>query len=491
MGLPTRPPSSFPPPSQWLGAAALLALASGIGWLLDEEVSLVSQSMLFVLAVVIAAYKFDIRVSIGTAVASVMVLNFLFVPPRWTLAVDSHDHLIALLLMLLVAFATNHLARDLRRETHAARLSEQRARQLQQMAVALSSAADETAIDSVGRQALADAFGTDVMLRLGPAIDENDPSLSPAVRDGLARCMKERAVLGPGTGRWPGLDAWFVPLLAADDALGAIRVAPAVAADEDGREHAGAIAALLAQALQRLHLQASTLEARDQAKRQQMQTTFLAGVAHDLRTPLAAIIGAASSLQTQSERLGDDEKKRLLQSVLGEARYLTRMADNTLQLTRLQAPDAPLPRGWESVEEIVGAALARSRQSDPQRRITTTVAPDLPLIKADPILLGQLIGNLLDNALKYSNGAIVLNATVEAKSLRLEVEDHGPRIPAAEQERVFLPHIRGDNAGAHGAGLGLAVCMAIARAHDGRLVLEESASGGNRFSLLLPLQEAP
>lgn len=462
-----------------------------MGWLLDDELSLVSQSMLFVLAVVIAAYRFDIRVSIGTAVASVVALNFLFVPPRWTLVVDSHDHVVALLLMLLVAFATNHLARSLRRETQAARLSEQRARQLQQMTVALSSVVDDEGIASIGRQALADAFGTGTMLRLGAAIDEDDSALPDPVRDGLVRCMKERAILGPGTGRWPGLDAWFVPLIAGEDALGALRVAPATAADDDGREHAGAIAALLAQALQRLRLQASTLEARDQAKRQQMQTTFLAGVAHDLRTPLAAIIGAASSLQAQSARLGADEKSRLLQSVIGEARYLTRMADNTLQLTRLQAPDAPLPRGWESIEEIVGAALARSRPGDPQRRISTIVAPELPLIKADPILLGQLIGNLLDNALKYSHGPIVLRAAVEGKALRLDVDDEGPRIPAAERERVFQPHIRGDNAGTHGAGLGLAVCMAIARVHDGRLALKESASGGNRFSLLLPLQEVP
>jgi two-component system sensor histidine kinase KdpD len=264
-----------------------------------------------------------------------------------------------------------------------------------------------------------------------------------------------------------------------------------MASDEGGRQHAQALCALLAQAVWRLRLAGSVRAAQNEAQHQQLQSTFLAAISHDLRTPLAAIVGAASSLQTQRDKLGLAEQDRLLGSIAAEAAYLSAVTENTLQLVQLTSSARELRRDWEAMEEIVGAVLARVRQHDPGRRIRSRVPEGLPLVKADPVLLAQLLANLLDNALKYSEGAIDLVVRVEGEELVVSVKDRGAGIPEAEQAAIFEPHARGDRPGPRGAGLGLAVCRAIAQAHGGRLTLRRRQGGGSSFSLALPLEAQP
>ena len=490
----------------WAAIAGLLAAATVCGALLDPYVSLTSQAMLYVLVVVLVAYKLDWVQSAVCAVGAVTALNFFFVPPRWTFEVESREHFIALVVMLVVALVISHLAAGLRRETHHAALSEQRARQLQALASSLANTTMSDEVVALGRQALDAAFGGPNTLALtdGPDNLTTDADQSDAVRDGLRCCIKESAVLGPGTGRWPGLDAWYVPLGDKAQALGAVCIRPALASDADGCEHAQALCGLLAQALWRVRLAATVQVTQLEVQRQQLQSTLLAAVSHDLRTPLAAIVGAASSLQTQAEKLSPAEQHRLLGSIASEATYLSTVTENTLQLVRLASTQQALGRGWregrdwESLEEIVGTVLARVRQRDPARRIKSTIPAGLPLIKADPVLLAQLIGNLLDNALAYSDSDVDLVATIDIHTsepaIVVSVKDRGPGIAPAEQHLIFEPYRRGDQSGSResrGAGLGLALCRAIAVTHGGSLTVRRRSGGGSSFNLTLPLDGPP
>jgi two-component system sensor histidine kinase KdpD len=473
--------------------AALLLLATGLCAVLEPYVSLSTQAMIYVLAVVIAAYRLDWVPSVACAVGAVAALNFFFVPPRWTFAVDNREHLIVLGVMLVVALVISRLASGLRRETEVARLNEARARQLQTLAAELAAASVPQQVRQLGQAALDAAFSGPSQLALASADGEPESTmvLEPAVRDGLRACMKERAVLGPGTGRWPGLAAWYLPLLDQGEVYGAACVRPALAADEGGRGHAQALGALLAQALGRLHLGQAMQAAQRETERQQMQSTFLAAISHDLRTPLAAIVAAATSLQTQRERLDEPAQARLLAGIVDEADYLSTLSDNTLQLLRLAAPGQAIQRQWESLEEIVGAVLARVRQHDPARRIHARVPEGLPLVRADAVLLAQLLANLLDNALEHGEGEIEVGAQAQDGWLELCVSDRGPGIAEPEREAIFLPYVRGDRAGRRGTGLGLAVCRAIAQAHGGQLVLRPRDGGGSTFCLRLPVEPQP
>jgi two-component system sensor histidine kinase KdpD len=475
--------------ANWLGVAGLLVAATLTGWLLEPHVSLTSLAMVYVLAVALAAYRLDWITSAACAVGAVTALNFFFVPPRWTFQVESQEHFIALAAMLAVALAISHLATSLRRETEAARLNESRARQLQGLATELANLGSPHEILLAGRAALDAAFAGPCRLALsqdGQALQLTDVH-DPSVLDGLRCCMAEGATLGPGTGRWPGLNAWYVPLGDKGHVTGAACVQPALAADEGGREHAQALCALLAQALWRARLTASMLAAQGEAQRQQLQSTFLAAISHDLRTPLAAIMGAATSLQSQADKLSAQQQARLLASIVGEASYLSTLTENTLQFVRLTSAAQELRRDWESLEEIVGSVLARVRQHDPARRIKSRVPEGLPLVKADPVLLAQLLANLLDNALKYSDGAIELSVGVTAQELTVSVKDRGPGIPESERESIFQPYARIAPAGQRSAGLGLALCRAIAQAHGGSLTVRRRNGGGSHFCFSLPL----
>lgn len=467
----------------------LLALATAGAYLLDHQVSLTSQAMLYVLVVVIAAYTLPLLASVLCALGAVTAFNFFFVPPRWTFAVDSQEHLIALFTMLLVALAISHLAAGLRRETELARCNEMRARQLQELATLLAGAKDSDAMREVVQQALDAAFSGPNHLALLQADGTLGcaANLDVSILDGLRSCMRENAVLGPGTGRWPGLNAWYLPLGSTEQMQGAACIQNISAGDTQGREHAQALCALLAQTLWRLRLSADITASQAEAHRQQVQSTFLAAISHDLRTPLAAVVGAASALQTQRDKLSAADQQRLLDSIVREASYLSTVTENTLQLVQLTNTLQPLQRDWEAMEEIVGSVLARVRARDPGRRIQSRVPEGLPLIRANAVLLAQLVGNLLDNALKYSSGAIDLVVSAEGGNMQVAVKDRGEAIALERQQAIFEPYARNDQSGQRGAGLGLALCRAIAQAHGGSLTVRRRNGGGNSFTFSMPV----
>ena len=474
----------------WI-VCGLLAAATAINLFLDRYVSVTSQAMVYVLAVVLASYTLGWIPSLLCAVAAVTLLNFLFIPPRYTFQVEAQENLFALFTMLAVALVISRLAAALRRETEAARLNERRARQLQEMATELGAATIPAEVHLLAQRQLARAFPGPCLVALLDAHGELQlqPEQVPAFRDGMQACIREAATLGPGTGRWPGLKAWYLPLRAESHTAGAACVQNVSAYDESGREHAQAICAQAAQALWRLKLSAGMRDAQEQSQWHRAQSTFLAAISHDFRTPLAAIMGAASSLQTQGDRLQPSQQERLLATILSESRHLATLTENTLQLVRLDHA-GELRMDWESVEEIVGSVLARVRDRDVAHRIQSRVPAGLPLIKADPILLAQLLENLLDNALKYSAEIIELEVAQRDDRIALSLHDRGSGIPAGEELAIFEPYHRSDRSGQRGAGLGLAVCRAIARAHGGELSLHARLGGGSTFVLELPVAVA-
>ena len=478
--------SAWPVRDRWV-VCGLLAAATAIGFALDDYVSLTSQAMVYVLAVVVASYTLTRTAALVGAIAAVVLLNFFFVPPRFTFQVDAHENVAALLAMLAVALVISHLGTALRRETQAARLNEQRARQLQALASELADCAQPLQAQLQAQRFLSKAFAGPCVVALLNEGNLTLPADSPTLlRDGMAACVREAATLGPGTGRWPGLDAWYIPLQAQGHTSGAVCVQGVAASDTAGREHAQAICTLVGQALWRMTLAASVHAAEEASHWHKAQNTFLAAISHDFRTPLASIMGAASALQAQRDKLPVPEQERLLKAILAESDHLATLTDNTLQLVRLGS-GAELDLDWQSIEEIVGSVLARLRDRDVSRRIRSSVPPSLPLIKADPVLLAQLLENLLDNALKYSTDTIELAVGHAGDVVEVAVHDRGTGIQAGEELAIFEPYRRSDRSGQRGTGLGLAVCRAIARAHLGTLEVSARPGGGATFSLKLPV----
>jgi two-component system sensor histidine kinase KdpD len=213
-------------------------------------------------------------------------------------------------------------------------------------------------------------------------------------------------------------------------------------------------------------------------------------VSHDLRTPLAAIAGSSSTLLRGGETLTDEARRELLESVNEEAGRLNRFIANLLDMTRLDAGAIAVRKEWQPVEEVVGTAIGQLEERLAGREVRTRIPESLPLVPLDTTLIGQTLVNLLENALKYTplGSPIDIAARVEGDGVVIEVADRGPGLAAGEELRVFDKFYRlPSETGQPGAGLGLAICKAIAAAHGGNVTAANRPGGGSVFSLRLPL----
>jgi two-component system sensor histidine kinase KdpD len=231
-----------------------------------------------------------------------------------------------------------------------------------------------------------------------------------------------------------------------------------------------------------------------EAETERIRSALLASISHDLRTPLAVMAGASSSLAESGERMDAQERRALAQSVFEQAREMSEHVAKVLQMTRLETGAIRIERDWAALGEIVGAVLARLSERMARHRVIVELAPDLPLVRVDATLIEQALGNLLENCAKHTppDTIVRLRAQRRDADVVVSVEDYGGGLPERELERVFAKFHHGAvEGGGTDIGLGLAICRAIVRLHGGRAWAERVAAGGTAFRFTLPLEEAP
>jgi K+-sensing histidine kinase KdpD len=227
--------------------------------------------------------------------------------------------------------------------------------------------------------------------------------------------------------------------------------------------------------------------AAERARTEEMRSSILSAISHDVRTPLAAITGAATTLRASTGTLERDQQADLLDTIVEEATRLERLVANLLQLTRLESGTIHLKRDWVPIEEIVGGALTRLEDELAGRAVEIALPADLPLVSADPVLLEQVFINLFENAAKYAPGSpIDVRAFARDGRVEVEVADRGPGLPAGAEARIFEKFFRAPPIPAAGAGLGLAISRGIVEAHGGRVSAENREGGGAVFRVMLP-----
>jgi two-component system sensor histidine kinase KdpD len=491
------------------------ALAWLAGWAamvaLDGHLDLSNLALVLVLSAAVAALWLVPWMSFAASALSVAAFNWAFVPPRGTFHVDVHQHALLLVAMLAVSWIVSGLVTALRRQARMLQRTTEQVEQLRQWGETLRDAADPLAHVGTLREALQALGGHPCVVwalkdRL-PAANDDTACLHAGDADaeqsaGLWHCIRQGQAMGPGTGRHQDMDAWYLPLRGRGVTLGAALLAQIEPNDAGLRAHAQDLCDQLGTALQRAQTLRDERHARDAAQAQSVRNALLAAVSHDYRTPLATIAGAASSMVEQTSRLDAAQRERLARTVLEETARLSRLTDNTLQLARLDAPQVHLRCDWESAEELVGSVMRRARARSPQRKLHARLEPDLPLLWCDAMLLTQLLDNLLDNALKYTPESSPIEVLVrrEADQVVLAVRDRGPGVEAAWRERIFDAYQRGApsngidaaSASSHpGAGVGLAVCRAIARVHGGEMRVRARGHGGSSFECRLPIHPMP
>ena len=250
-------------------------------------------------------------------------------------------------------------------------------------------------------------------------------------------------------------------------------------------------------AVERAILARNIEQAQLLSERERLQAILLSAISHDLRTPLASILGSATSLLESNGGFSQATQRELLKTIQEEGERLNRFVGNLLDATRLESGALTLHREWGELAEIIGTALSRLQGIIAKHQLVTEVEPDLPLLRLDVVLIEQVLVNLIENAVKYSLPAstITLRAFRAGDMVVIEVEDEGVGISAQDIEKVFDKFYRvehGDRVIA-GTGLGLSICRGIVEEHGGRIIAASPGKLGRGaiFRVTFPVEELP
>jgi two-component system sensor histidine kinase KdpD len=496
---PARPPQSR---LSYAKAALVMLLCSLVCSAMFGRFDNSNLIMVYLLGVAFVATRYGRAPSAMAAVLGVALFDFFFVPPYLTFAVRDTQYLVTFAVMLVVSLLISTLAVRVKAHAEAASERDQRTQVLYAMSrelAAARTAADVAAVSArhvaalmrgSARVLLPDAEG-----RLRPA---DGQATADARDDAVSQWVFEhRRPAGLGTDTLPAAGALYLPLLVTPSVLGVLGVRPHEALVPLGPAQLDLLLTLarqVASALERVRFASEAETARVSTESERLRNALLSSVSHDLRTPLGVIQGAASTLLDAEAALDGATRADLIDTIREESDRLNRRVRNLLDMTRLEAGAPPLDIGWESLEEIVGASLERVEGGAGARRISVRLPPALPLVACDGALVELVLVNLLENALKYApdETPIEVSAVESERELILSVKDEGPGIPEAERERVFEKFYRTPAArGAEGVGLGLAICRAVVRAHNGRIWVENRPAGGAAFHVALPRAEPP
>jgi two-component system sensor histidine kinase KdpD len=505
----------------YLASLGLVAGCTGISALLFQRLDLANVVMLYLAGVVVAAMWLGRGPAVVATVLGVAAFDFVFVPPHLTFAVSDVQYLITFAVMLFVGVLISHLAARLRAMAESARDRERRTASLYAMARELAAAQSLTQVYTVATQHLAAAFEADVILAAAsPAAGEGVDVLSSAggTPDWLdAPGSPDRSVArwvldhgrtaGFGTRTLPAAAGRFIPLATPQGGQGRLGVIGLRPRSPDAASRMlsadrllllDTFAGQIAAAVERIGLIDSRQSARLEVETERLRSALLSSVSHDLRTPLTAIAGAASTLRESGEQLEPATRAELVDSIVTESQRLNELIANLVFATRLESGAIELARQWTTIEDIVGSGLAAHRDALSRRTVRILGLSGLPMVNVDNAMLPMVIHNLVENALRYSpaGSPITITGWAADNTITLKIADEGPGLAEGELARVFQRFYRGrtartpESASARGGmGLGLTICQGIIRAHGGRIWAEPNTPAGAAFLFSLPLTE--
>jgi two-component system sensor histidine kinase KdpD len=516
------------PWQSYAAAPAIVALCTLLALAIDRlGVGEVNAIMVYLLGVLWVALAGGRGPSALAAVLSVLSFNFFFVEPRTTFAVTDVRYLITFGAMLVVGLVVSNLTLRFQQQATAARQRERRTAALYALSREFASTRGMANLLRAAVEHLHAVFDSRVVILL-PC---NDGALRPwgdfsgwsqgvdpsrlfelsAAEQGVAQWVfdhKEPA--GLGTNTLPSAEGLYLPLSGSRRVVGVLGVRPRQRSQLLNPEQVHLLETFASQtalALERAGLAAEAEQATLTAEAERLRAALLSSVSHDLRTPLAIIAGALSSLTQAGADIDAATRNELAQTAYDETNRLNRLLSNLLEMTRLQAGAVQVRKEWQPLEEVIGVAVARVAEGANSpgmlpdgRPLQITLPPDLPLVPLDVLLIEQVLVNLLENAVKHTPPGTPISLRArqigpgEAQrgpsAVEVAIADRGPGLAPGDEQRIFDKFYRGDGGRGH-VGLGLAICKGMVEAHGGRIWAENQLGGGALFRFTLPLDGSP
>jgi two-component system sensor histidine kinase KdpD len=479
-------------PIAWSTLAVALAVA--IGHALTEITTFPNISMIFLMAVVFSAVTFGTWPAVYASVLSFLAYNFFFIEPLYTFTVAKPHELFALVIFLIIAVITSTLAGRIREQGQLAVGRIRATRRLYEFTRKLAGAAG---YDDIARTAVADIHSSlarsavvllecDGDLREGAAWPEGTV-LEAGALSAARWALEKNEPAGAETATLPGVPWYFLPLRTSRAALGVVGlgIGRGKSLDPEDRGLFETIAEQTAAALDRASLAREMVSARSAAETERVRNTLLASISHDFRTPLASILGSATSLIEYGDKLDQGARDELLDHIKQDAEGLDDMVRNLLAMTRIDAGALEVRRDWVDLRETVQRVASAARRRGAAQTIDVDLPAELPLLRADPKLIEQAIGNALANAIVHTpkQTRIIVDGATTAGAVTIRVTDNGPGIPSEALPHIFEKFVHGRPAtgladGGESTGLGLTIAKGIMEAHGGTIAVESPVANG-------------
>ena len=486
----------------YLGSLGCVVLSLGVALLLHQALGLASVAMTFLTAVLVAAVVYGLWPALLASLASVLAYNFFFLPPLYTFTIEDPENVVALFFFGVTAVIASNLTARVRAQAIVARQRARTTEELYQFSRKLAGAAnlDDLLWATVHQIALMLKVRAVILLpedgtvavRAGfPPEDQLDAADLAAAR----WCWEKNHVAGRGSDTLPGAKWLFMPMHTGRGPVGIVgidRDEPGPLLTPDQRRLLNALADQAALAVERVNLVEDVDRARLVAETDRLRAALLTSVSHDLRTPLASILGSATSLTTHVEELDASTRRDLARNIQDEAERLNRFIGNLLDMTRLESGPLRLNTGPVELSDAIGSALRRASKILADHQTQVLLSPDLPMLELDEVLFEQVLFNLLDNASKYApaGSVITIRAWPSNGQVSVQVLDEGPGIPPVDLERVFDKFFRTGGADRRraGTGLGLAICRGFIEAMHGTITAANRTDRrGAAFTMQLPV----
>jgi two-component system sensor histidine kinase KdpD len=501
-GSTTRQPETASRLANWPAygySVLLVALVTLFGLPLRPYIEPTNLVMFYLLAVIIAALRLGRYPAILASILSVLAFDVIFVLPYYTIAVEEVEYLLTFVGLLIVGLVISALTAQAREQEQAAQRREAQTAALYQLSRRLSSASDLQQVAEAAVSQIHHTFGNEAALFLVTDNQVFPQAVTPGFHmeeDGYAVAdwaFQHGRAAGRYTDTLVGMNGYYLPLKASGKAIGVLATYfPEATTSLTGEQRRllESFASQTTLALERAQLVEKARQARLLEETERLQTALLNSISHDLRTPLATITGALSSLRDDNTLLEEEAKSDLVNTALDEARRLNRLVGNLLDMTRLESGAMKVELQPADIQDLVGAALAQMPNRLQNRMVDISIPDKLPLVKMDFVLMVQVLVNLIDNALKYSpvGRPIAIRAYEESDEVTLEVADFGQGIPEDELDHIFDKfHRVQQRNGVGGTGLGLSISKGIVEAHNGRIWATNRPEGGACFRVALKI----
>ena len=489
----------------YVAAIIAVAVALGIDELIKPIVGIENVDLVFMTAIVAVAVRYGLLPSLFASVVASLCYNFFFLPPIYTFTITDPTNVAAFLIFIVMAVLVSNVAARVRMQ---AMTAIERARTTEALYAFSRKLAGVGTLDDV---LWATAYQTALVLKVRVVLllPENgtiavragyppEDTLDDADLAAARWAWEHNRPAGRGSDTLPGAKRLFLPMRTGRGAIGIVGIdsdKPGPLLTPDQRRQLDALIDQGALAIERVFLVEDVDRAKRSMEADRLRSALLTSISHDLKTPLAAILGAAGTMRQLSGALDDAAKAELLATIIDESERLNRFIANLLDITRLESGAIVPQTTLQDLGELVGSALARTAKILAHHRVDVELAADVPMLELDPVLFEQVLFNLLDNASKYApaNTTIRIRSWREAQSVVLQVLDEGAGIPPGDVERIFDKFYRaqkGDQVRA-GTGLGLAISRGFVEALKGTITAANRADrSGAVFTIRLPVPAA-